>query len=199
MASVKHVPAVTLQLWESLLKKRGYEITDGELIWSPSKLEGPSKFRDQGMAQKSPTKIPQRKGASGGSVISLFRRANSFAPTSNDPSAPRQPFQRISTAASFPASPNEGGGHGGLSNSFSVPENEGESSSAVANPSASKSSAIFVGLKFRALGEARNRNVRAAIEGRGGIVILEGETDEDVDYIVVRLVRCASLLLLQRR
>jgi DNA replication regulator DPB11 len=54
------------------------------------------------------------------------------------------------------------------------------------------SSLLFSGLRFKALGEARCANVRTEIEGcRGQMLSHDEETagGEDVDYIVVRLVR----------
>jgi len=39
VASVKRVPAVTLQLWETLLKPRGFKIDGGKLVRSPTKSQ----------------------------------------------------------------------------------------------------------------------------------------------------------------
>ncbi|KDQ24788.1 hypothetical protein PLEOSDRAFT_1047578 [Pleurotus ostreatus PC15] len=72
-ASVKVLPAVTLQLWESLLKVRGYEISPGgKLARSPTKVR--SIMAHIGAEPESPSQNGQRK-----SVIDKFRRANSFA------------------------------------------------------------------------------------------------------------------------
>lgn len=46
---------------------------------------------------------------------------------------------------------------------------------------------MFAGFKFRTLGEAKSPNVRSAIEQYGGIMVLDD--DEDVDFVIVRLVR----------
>lgn len=36
---MKRVPAVTLQIWENLLKPRGFEVAEGKLVRSPSKSQ----------------------------------------------------------------------------------------------------------------------------------------------------------------
>lgn len=78
---------------------------------------------------------------------------------------------------------------GGVEESFMksappLPEKNGESSTSVNEPASS----LFLGLKFLALGEAKSPTVRNAIEQNGGRMTLEMEDDE-VDYIIVRLVR----------
>lgn len=153
-ASVEIIPAVTLQMWGGLLQRRGYEIAGGEVIRSPSKST--SKPRQQG--EEHPPSPVQR----GGSVISSFRRANSFAPGAPVSQHP-QPFRRTSAA----------------------PEKVGESSTsgAVASPVV----LFFSGLKFCVLGEAKSPLVRTAIEQHGGRWV--SEEDEDVDFFVVRLLR----------
>ena len=58
-----------------------------------------------------------------------------------------------------------------------------------AGPSGSGTAAsmIFVGMVFRALGEAKTPTVRKAIEELGGT--MSTDQDEEVDFIIVRLVR----------
>jgi len=49
---------------------------------------------------------------------------------------------------------------------------------------------VFLGMKLRLLGEMNKSNVRDAILQLGGT--LSADEDEDVDFIVVRLVRYVS-------
>lgn len=183
----KRVPAMTLQLWESLLKPRGFEINGGQLLRSPSKSQGPSKIPDDDAMQTSPTRSPAKEtGDKNQSVIASFRRANSFATVSKDPAvaSARQPFRRTATAAAVLPTRHES-----RSSSFMAqPDKMGQSSTSGKEPSIASS--IFAGLKFRALGEAKSPTVRTAIEGCGGRMVPESEADENVDYILVRLVRC---------
>lgn len=65
-----------------------------------------------------------------------------------------------------------------------LPEKNGESSTTVDTASSN----LFAGLSFLALGEAKSPSVRSAIEQNGGKMALEAD-DQDVDYIIVRLVR----------
>ncbi|KAF8963181.1 hypothetical protein BDZ97DRAFT_1822178, partial [Flammula alnicola] len=74
-AFVNVLPDVTLQLWGGLLERRGYQITDGEIILSPSKVNGA--VSEKKSVPSSP--VRQEFGVAR-SVISSFRRANSFAP-----------------------------------------------------------------------------------------------------------------------
>lgn len=177
LACVKRLPEATLQLWSSLLCRRGYEISNGGLVKSPSKASRPSMPRSQ-----SP--LPDGRKAEG-SVISQFRRANSFAPARPEaaPSSRPQPFRRTRTVSIMDTTAN-----GGSFTASARPVREcdvnGESSTSVA----AKSTGIFAGLKFSALGEAKSTSVRAAIEENGGQMLF-GLEDEDVDYILVRLVR----------
>lgn len=178
MATVKVLPAVTLQIWGSLLNRRGYQISGSELVRTTS---APAVF---GATDEPPEVEPGR------SVISAFRRANSFAPAkfeeTEGASASRQPFRRTATSTNvfvksgtpLPA----------------VPEKRGESSTSVAlEPAAGTSSdssanKMFAGYRFRVLGEAKTPAVKSAIESYGGHMV--NELDEEVDFIIVRLVRC---------
>ena len=51
---------------------------------------------------------------------------------------------------------------------------------------------IFGGAKLLVLGEAKSPSVRCAIEEHGGRMVLDTE-DEDVDFVVVRLVRLVHI------
>jgi hypothetical protein len=105
------------------------------------------------------------------SVISSFRRANSFVPLPKEPMT-RQPFRRIATVAALGPEDAEGSG---------APHRP------VIEDLAMTMTTLFAGYRFCLLGEAKCANVRTAIESGGGVV-----TDEDtdnVDFIVVRLIR----------
>ena len=166
IAVVKRLPAVTLQVWESLLKPRGYEISSGKLIRSPSKSQG---------SQRPPSPLPAAPVA-GKSVISTFRRANSFAPQQIEASGSRQPFRRTSTLLGLPPTSTPAG----LANPNAV------ASCSTAGVSCCPS--LFTGLTFRTIGEAKCVNVHTALQGSGGRLASENTID-DVDYVVVRLVR----------
>jgi DNA replication regulator DPB11 len=180
------LPDATLLLWSKLLERRGYQITDGEVILSPSKTNGPP--LDAKKNVHSGPSSPHHPG--GGSIISSFRRANSFAPAAQakDPGNSRQlPFQRSSSAAGAIAS-------GSKTVAMRPPEKRPISETvaeAEAGPSgpaaANTASMMFAGMVFRALGEARCPNVRGAIDELGGR--MSTDQDEDVDFVIVRLVR----------
>jgi DNA replication regulator DPB11 len=196
-AAVKRQPAVTLKMWQSMLKPRGFEVQEGKLVRSPSKSQAPpyvppgahdspSKDKDKGKLRPSASvlemeALPQLKP----SVLASFRRSQSFAPQAKDSSTPKQPFQRASSSAVFAASPAadilaQGGEDLPFASSsrleLSVREDQNNSTS------------IFAGKTFRAMGEARSPAVRQAIEEAGGRLVPEG-SDEDVDIVLVRLVR----------
>ncbi|KAI0636255.1 hypothetical protein C8Q77DRAFT_1102527 [Trametes polyzona] len=112
LASVKRVPAVTLTLWESILKPRGFELQQGRLIRSPSKSQSATNGRRDTSYRRetSPSARAARRGAlregdgdphAPASAISSFRRSRSFAPATKDVSTPlsRQPFRRAPTAS----------------------------------------------------------------------------------------------------
>ena len=65
---------------------------------------------------------------------------------------------------------------------------EAEANPSRSGPAPSKTgSMIFAGRVFRAMGEAKCPNVRCAIDELGGRV--STDEDEDVDFVIVRLVR----------
>lgn len=177
IACVAHRPAVTVQIWGSLLKNRGYEISNGKVIKSPSKSQK-SLRTELAELEDMDVDAPNAK-----SIISRFRRENSFAPV-NEPSQKSQPSQRLQP---FRRST-------GTSKPQAVPIVE-KNVNAQAGPSTIGPRGIFSGLKFRVLGEARSASVRSAIEQRGGIWVSD-DMDEVVDYIIVRLVRYAICPLL---
>ncbi|KAI0353702.1 hypothetical protein OH77DRAFT_1505190 [Trametes cingulata] len=117
VASVKRVPAVTLHLWESILKPRGFEVQQGRLVRSPSKSQSQSRSkpdtsyrRELSPSARASSSSSSRRGAlrdgdgephAPASAISSFRRARSFAPSvgARDASTPvgGQPFRRAPT------------------------------------------------------------------------------------------------------
>jgi hypothetical protein len=124
------------------------------------------------------------------SVLSSFRRANSFAPAveaKDVPGPSRQlPFRRASTSiAAFGDNNNKAGsskpaGEASLRQASPGDETTGPSRSSAAVQ-------IFADMKLRVLGEMKSPNVRNAILQLGGTI--STDEDEDVDFIVVRLVR----------
>ncbi|KAG9311103.1 hypothetical protein JVU11DRAFT_9012 [Chiua virens] len=175
----KPVAAVTLQLWQNLLKPRGFELEGGKLVRSPSKSQGtrssPSATtRPQerpSMANRKKTGVEQGKDREKESVISSFRRANSFVPMKE--LAVRQPFRRNTCPLLCPGEAEGSGVHDSI------------------QPAGSAMPTLFVGCTFRLLGEARCPNVRLAIENGGGIV-----TDDDAEeptFIIVRLISGSKL------
>ncbi|KAF4571183.1 hypothetical protein EYR36_008512 [Pleurotus pulmonarius] len=219
-ASVKVLPAVTLQLWESLLKVRGYEISPGgKLGRSPTKVR--SIMAHIGAEPESPSQDGQRK-----SVIDKFRRANSFA----EPSS--QGLRRTKTIPALALSKGASYGKDGPRNGVvESPGEPGPSSSpqrAPLPPSSRSPSPeigaledhsgpleplapmpeaadvqmleskqapavpglLYSGKIFRALGEASCSSVREAIESQGGRLVGE-KAAADVEVDYI-LVRLVS-------
>ncbi|KAF5326934.1 hypothetical protein D9619_004296 [Psilocybe cf. subviscida] len=209
-AFAKVLPNVTLQLWGNLLGRRGYQVTDGEIILSPSKVAAAAGDRGGGPpSPSSPTEHePQPEKAAFGaarSVISSFRRTNSFAP--QETSTGRQvPFRRTATAggnvfASAVAGPSRLPAQAQARAQPPAPgAGKQASTSKAVQPEAEApiQPQIFAGLRIRPMGEARGASVRAAIEARGGLVVGGDEADDgwdEVDYVVVRLVSGSKLFL----
>ena len=170
----KPVPAVTLQLWQSLLKPRGFELEGGKLLRSPSKSQvtrSPHSTQTRpNVVNRNTTGVEHRKEKEKDSVISSFRRANSFAPIPVKEPTVRQPFRRNTTCPSV--CPGEAEGSGLYDH---------------VQPEESAVPTLFAGYTFHLLGEARCPSVRFAIENGGGVV-----TDDDIEepsFIIVRLIR----------
>ena len=170
IASVRRrVPHETLKLWENLLGSRGFEVVDGKLKRSPSK------HPSHEQTPLSPTNPkPKLNVVENGSVLSNFKRTNSFAVKPKEETR-RQPFTRVATA--------------GIPTTLLALQREAEqpvASGSKLPTEPSRKEGIFSGKKFRALGEANSDNVKSAVEGEDGFWI----TDEleDVDFIIVRLV-----------
>lgn len=174
IASVrKRVPHETLKLWENLLGPRGFEVVDGKLRRSPSKNQAHPSYEQ---APLSPTKPKTQlvNIAENGSVLSNFKRTNSFAIKPKEEMR-RQPFTRVATAGTpttLLALQREAGQP--VASSSKLPMESG------------REEGIFSGKRFRALGEANVDNVKRVVEGEGGFWITDDL--EDVDFIIVRLV-----------
>ncbi|KAL5526618.1 DPB11 [Sanghuangporus sanghuang] len=175
-ANVKRMPEAAALLWESALKKRGFEMKGGKLLRSPSKSaflsrEGsqipllPSSHIHDEPATSSRTKS---------SLNAAFKRTKSFAAKTTEPDAANSAFQRV---LSTPAAAENRQVSTIISGSLvqqdrnHIPEGERN---------------LFSGLRFRALGEASGPKLTEALELRGGTVIVDADTE--VDFIVVRLV-----------
>ncbi|KAF8629979.1 hypothetical protein AX17_005544 [Amanita inopinata Kibby_2008] len=187
---IAHRPAVTLQIWGGLLKKRGYEVAHGKIMKSPSKARVASPLQEILLADKNePMDITSPKATS---VISASRRANSFAPVDENDDRVSQrlrPFRRTTTVASI--SPEESQrlpAHISKPTEISNLGAVAATGGGEAGPSTFGPRGLFSGLKVCVLGEARSTSVRNAIEQAGGMWVSESEMDEDVDYIIVRLV-----------
>ncbi|KAF8556500.1 hypothetical protein OG21DRAFT_1602206 [Imleria badia] len=179
----KPVPAMTLQLWQSLLKPRGFELDGGKLIRSPSKSQATRSTPSTPTRPKARPNVVNRDrtGVEPGnekekeSVISSFRRAHSFVPVPAKELAVRQPFRRNPTCPVVCPGEAEGSGL----HERAQPEG------------GSAMRTLFAGYTFRLLGEARCPNVRFAIENGGGVV-----TDDDAEepsFIIVRLISGSKL------
>ena len=192
IATARRVPAVTLQVWESLLGPRGYKHVGGQLVRSEGASggiqpgnEGPlDTGKGKGKATEAPSQgrnTSQVRTAGrmpdveikAHSALRTFTRSNSFAPTRAEPVPSRRPFRKVATSSLAPRAPPPQPDDGG----------SGDGSSAAAQ--------VFAGMKFRARGEARSASVREAVEGCGGRWVEGQEIDDpdDVDFVLVRLVR----------
>ncbi|KAH8094535.1 hypothetical protein BXZ70DRAFT_1072697 [Cristinia sonorae] len=110
-ASVKRVPDVKLRIWGSIMGSRGFEVSGGKLVRSPSKSQtarpslppAPHPMDDDDGDNALPRLDdgpPGKKPAAGGSLLASFRRSKSFAPATKDTSTQqkaKQPFQRMAT------------------------------------------------------------------------------------------------------
>ncbi|TEB31512.1 hypothetical protein FA13DRAFT_1663343, partial [Coprinellus micaceus] len=149
-ACVRVVPDITLKVWTGLLERRGYEVTNGEVIRSPSKSQNPS---------RSLTPPLERRKAKNSGVISAVRSDNTFKAAAAGSSRP-MPFKRPSTASSSSSRPN---------GSQEGPSNQSKSASPKRN--------FFSGMRFALLDEAYTPAVVAAIEENGGSVVLGDGAD----------------------
>ncbi|KAF7336075.1 hypothetical protein MSAN_02321500 [Mycena sanguinolenta] len=181
LVPVRRLATMTLQLWGSLLKTRGYEVARGGVILSPGKAR--QMVQDH---SKEPSNLPD--SAVGGSVLSSFRRTNSFtasrstAAAARDPTAgpSRLPFGRTSSTWNINCNSDAGA-------SSSLPETKPRP-----EKDADAASAVFAGLRFFLREETDSVTARKAIAGAGGAVVRGGD---DADYIIVRLISGSALYL----
>lgn len=201
IGSARRIPAEMLAIWGSLLKGRGFEVQAGRLVRSPTKMqdalpacndESPTRAKAGRMGVDDERRAVGRTQSA--LALSSFRRANSFAPVGQGKvdNGARQPFRRATTAlaaqSSFLAHPSEGPTRAGPSRLPAVEnEEEGKDIAVDGDAPESRTSGLFKGLRFRALGEAQGPSVKTAIKECGGMLV--NELDEDVDFIIVRLIR----------
>ncbi|KAK7053729.1 hypothetical protein R3P38DRAFT_2851788 [Favolaschia claudopus] len=169
VAPVQRLPAVTLQLWGSLLKPRGYEVDGarGSVALSPKK----AREIEQEVREKGETEAPRDREA-GGSVLAgaSFRRANSIH---IEAGSSRGPFGNASAKQNASAGPSR------------VKRLEEKTA-----PEPSARSTVFAGVRFLLRGETDNATVRQAVEEAGGAAVGLGEVP---DFIIVRLVSGSPL------
>lgn len=201
LVSVRRVPALTLQVWHSVLRTRGFELAGGRLVRSPSKSQ------TLPLATSTPCPPPLARartvgtlGAGQGrdvlpgaprSALASFSRAHSFAPKSGDASTLKSAQAMFRRASKAPPLVECSSFLGGMRSDGAGPsrlqevEEEGETTG-----EPTSNGQLFAGLKFVARGEADCENVESAIRGAGGVVLPDmPEAVEEADYIVVRLVR----------
>ena len=109
-ASVKRIPDVKLGIWHALMNSRGFEVSQGRLIRSPSKSQaarqsqaGQQEAEDDEFSTTFKSRMAHdpkgKKPAAGSSLLASLQRSKSFAPASKDTSTQKgkQPFQRVAT------------------------------------------------------------------------------------------------------
>lgn len=168
----KRVPHETLKLWENLLGPRGFEVVDGKLKRTPSELQASQNYTQVPLSPAKP-KTRLVNTADNGSILSNFKRTNSFAVKPKEETR-RQPFTRVATV--------------GTPATLLTLQREAEqpiASGSKLPAEQSRKEGIFSGKKFRALGEAKTDNVKSVVEGEDGFWINDGW--EDVDFVIVRL------------
>lgn len=146
---------------------------DGKLKRSPSKSQTHSSYKQVPLSPTKP-KTQLANMAENGSMLSNFKRTNSFAIKPKEETR-RQPFTRIATT--------------GTPATLLALQREAEqpiASGSKLPTEPSRKEGIFSGKKFRALGEANADNVKSVVEGEDGFWITDDL--EDVDFIIVRLV-----------
>jgi DNA replication regulator DPB11 len=191
MALARRVPAITLQVWESLLKHRGFVNKGDALVRVDSQgnealdksiLRGKASQVVKAKGIRSSQRVPSEAGPSelemkARSALSTFSRTKSFTPARIESDSSKQPFRRTpSLFAPARNSPARDVAAVPMSTPQQLPDKP--------------QSGIFLNMRFRARGEARTANVRSAVESGGGVWVEGGGDDQDVDIILVRLVRC---------
>jgi DNA replication regulator DPB11 len=192
---VRRVPAETLQVWESVLRPRGFVLAGGRLARSPTKSQSQPRTPCPGpLPRPARAQTLQNLPRPRGSALAGLSRAGSFAPSARDASTPKAPFARAATRPLD--SPSFFGGMRARE------EGEGEEAvpatdkdvpppapvyNAEAGPSRPRLPAVFSGLKILARGEAQCANVFKAIEGGGGEALRDDDGIAEADFVVIRL------------
>ncbi|KAJ7766878.1 hypothetical protein B0H16DRAFT_374721 [Mycena metata] len=208
IARIQRPQAMTLQLWGSLLKARGYAVDEGRrgVVLSPRKAkevrERDAADREEGGESGVSVQHAdgKEKGKARESVLSSFRRQNSVVITPRTTAAAaRGPNSAGASAGAGPSRMPFGRSatSGNLLQGTNVDANAEDTVQLDASPP----SVVFNSLRFLLRGETDTATVRGAIEGAGGVVVhanaVEGSEDEDggYDFVVVRLVSGSSLFL----
>ncbi|KAI0035513.1 hypothetical protein K488DRAFT_43095, partial [Vararia minispora EC-137] len=171
IAQARRVPAVTVRVWETLLKHRGF-VQQGNKLVRVDRAEGVKPSQ----RTAAPESLPPGKGQS---ALATFSRTKSFAPSRPETELPKQPFRRATSLMPVRNTPTP--------ELAPVPESAPSQIQACAKPG------IFSGIRFRARGEARSTSVRGAVEGCGGIWIEGADEEHEADIILVRLVSGSAL------
>ena len=177
----KHVPHETLKLWENLLGPRGFEVVDGKLKRTPSKSWASQSHKQVPLSPTKP-KTQLVGTTDNGSVLSNFKRTNSFAIKPKE-EIRRKPF----TKGAITGTP---GAPSALQRVAEQPVASGSKLPA----EQSRKGGLFSEKKFLALGEANDHNVRSVVEDGNGFWTTNDL--EDVDFVIVRLVRFVFLPVL---
>ena len=180
VANIKRVPEATARLWESMLKKRGFEVKDGKLERSPSRTRTSAASAGDSPRSPSPlaphpTKDRTASSRAESSLSAAFKRTKSFAVKETNLDSPSSMLQRNRSisAANFKGSSSSVIASSSMSNTENVVVPDGEKN-------------LFAGLRFCALGEAKGPKLTEALELRGGTVLTEPA--DQVDFVIVRLV-----------
>ena len=179
MVIMKRLPGVTTRLWEGLLRGRGFQMKEGRLIRSPdrknlSKSGTRASKRTESLSPSNARSVENNRtviDAPESALQVAFKRTKSFAVKSDFDSSKSSlqhtsltPKRTVARSSSIPAP--------SLKDKHILPEGERR---------------LFIGLKFRLLGEANSQTLTEALSLRGGLIVSDEE--ETVDYIVVRLAR----------
>jgi DNA replication regulator DPB11 len=148
-------------------------VVDGKLKRTPSESQAPESCEQVPLSPIKP-KTQLVNAADNGSLLSNFKRTNSFAIKPKEESR-RQPFTKVAITGTSGTLP-------------TLPQRAAEqpiASSSKLHAEQGRKEGIFVGKKLRALGEANTANVRTVVEGKDGIWIVDDVVD--VDFVIVRL------------
>lgn len=146
---------------------------DGKLKRTHSKSQA-SESSEQVLLSPTKPKIRLANTADNGSMLSNFKRTNSFAVKPKEETR-RRPFTRVANAETpVPLLAHQREKEQPVASGSKLPADQ------------SRKGGIFSGKRFRALGEAKADNVKSVVEGGDGFWITDDS--EDVDFVIVRLV-----------